>query len=210
MSQRISSACVCAVATWLLHAVPHASGQATEFDFKDPKGVNSAQFLLDSEVEPIMGVAAGISGKLSYDPADPKKTSGKIVVDARTLHTPNERMNEVLHSAEWMDVEQFSTIEFEFKQIREVRDAKNGARELLVAGDFTCRGVTKQLAVPVRVSYLPGKLKSRMRGDGDLLLLRAEFSIKRKDFGIKNDMDGVVVAEDVQVRVLITGTAAKK
>lgn len=207
---RMPTVYFCAAGAWLLLAAANVRAQATEFDFKDPKGVNSVQFLLDSEVEPIMGVAAGVSGKLSYDPREPKKTTGKIIVDAKSLHTPNERMKDVLHSAEWMDVEQFPTVEFEFTEIRDVRDAKNGANELLVAGEFTCRGVKKPLVVPVRISHLPGKLKDRMRGEGDLLLLRAEFAIKRKDFGIKTDMNGVVVAEDVQVRVLITGTAAKK
>ena len=43
-------------------------GDDQEFDFKDSKRVNSLSFFLDSELEPIMGVASGISGKISYDP----------------------------------------------------------------------------------------------------------------------------------------------
>ena len=49
------------------------------FDFKDPKGVNTASFKLDAPLEAISGSANGISGTVTFDPANPGATKGKIV-----------------------------------------------------------------------------------------------------------------------------------
>src|SRR5262245_24217178 len=73
------------------------------FDFKDPKGVNSAQFKLDAPLEAISGSANGISGTVTFDPENPAATKGKIVVTAESLHVPNPMMNGHLHGNQWMD-----------------------------------------------------------------------------------------------------------
>src|SRR6185295_16899303 len=74
------------------------------FDFKDPKGVNNAVFKLDAPLEAITGSANGISGTVTFDPANPGATKGKIVVAAETLQVPNTMMKGHLHSPMWMDV----------------------------------------------------------------------------------------------------------
>src|SRR3954471_13145638 len=76
------------------------------FDFKDPKGVNNAVFKLDAPLEAINGSASGISGTVSYDPANPGATKGKIVIAADTLQLPNPMMKEHLQSGQWLDVKQ--------------------------------------------------------------------------------------------------------
>ena len=81
----------------------------------------------------------------------------------------------------------------------------------MVVGDFECKGVTKEMVVPIKITYLRGQLKKRMRrGKGDLLVLRSAFTIKRSDFGIKPDMGPDTVAEDIEVRVSIVGAARRK
>ena len=46
------------------------------FDFKDPKGVNNVIFKLDAPLEAISGSAGGISGTVTFDPAEPAATKG--------------------------------------------------------------------------------------------------------------------------------------
>lgn len=181
-----------------------------KFDFRDPKGVNTLYFLLDSLLEPMMGLATGISGEVQYDPADAKATAGKITVDAKTLRMGNDAMTKKLAEPEWLDVEKHRALEFAFKKVTEVKEAAAGTRELTVVGDFTCRGVTKEMTVQVKASYLEGKLGERVpRQKGDLLILRSTFTINRKDFGIKPDMGGDIVAEDIEVRVSIVGVCPR-
>lgn len=182
-----------------------------EFDFKDPKGVNSITFVLDSLLEPFSGVASGISGKVTFDPANPKATKGTISVETRSLHLANKGMKETLHGPDWLDVAKNPKIEFAMKEVTDYKSAGENVFELTVVGDMTCKGVTKELTIPVKATYLAGKLGDRsIKMKGDLLVLRAEFSIKRKDFGIKPDTSGQVVAEEIQLRVSIAGVSPKK
>jgi len=200
----------------LIASVPIATAQTTaraaakEFDFKDPKGVNSIAFVLDSLLEPIMGVTTGISGKVSFDPENPKATKGKIAVDAKSLHIENRGMKDTLHGPDWLDVQKHPTIEFTIKDVKQVSTPEPNVFELDVTGDLTCKGVTKPLATKVTATYLPDQLENRSgRMKGDLLLLRSNFVMKRGDFDIKKDMTDKVVAEEIELRVAIAGCFKK-
>jgi polyisoprenoid-binding protein YceI len=189
----------------LFVATAHAAGR--EYDFKDPKGVNSIYFVLESLLEPIMGLASGVSGKVAFDPADPKKTAGKITVEAKTLHTQNKGMTDTLHGPDWLDVKKNPIIEFAFKEIKEAKKTGENAWDLTAVGDFTCKGVTKPITVTVQATHHPGRLSDKFeKKKGDLLVLRSNFTIKRADFGIKSDSTGgPIVADDIEIRVSIVG-----
>ena len=88
-----------------------------QFDFKDPKGVNNAVFKLDAPLEAINGSANGISGTVTFDPANPGTTKGKIVVTTASLKVPNPMMNEHLHSPMWLDATKQPEITFEAKDL---------------------------------------------------------------------------------------------
>jgi polyisoprenoid-binding protein YceI len=186
-------------------------GEVRDFDFKDPKGVNAMTFFLDSLQEPIVGVASDVSGTVKFDPAKPESTTGRLVVQAASLHVPTPRMKEVLHSPGWMDVQKYPEISYVFKEVNHISKPAENVWELQVTGDFTCHGVTKPLKVTIKVSYLPGKLGDRVpKMEGDLLVLRTEFSIKRSDFGINPNTPSTVVADEMQIRAGIVGASPKK
>lgn len=187
------------------HAAPHA------FDFKDPKGVNNVQFKLDAPLESISGHGSGVTGSVNFDPADPSATRGRIVLDTASLTVGNPMMREHLHSANWLDVAQHPTIVFETTRLANVRP--QGAQVLAdVSGKLTVKGVTKEITVPVAFTYLADKLGARV-GDpkikGDLLVLRATFSINRSEFGIQAGQNTDKVAEDIQLSLSIAGAAPR-
>lgn len=191
-----------------------------QYDFKDPKGVNAATFVVDSFIEPIVGYANGISGTITFDPAKPEDTRGKIVIDAKSVRVTHATMTEHLHSPNWLDVQRFPTIEFEIKQIRNLRKTATSAAVLEepeiradiyhaeVVGDFTCKGITKQITVPVTLTHLPRMLQRRSRNmEGDLVVVRTEFKIDRRDFGIHGGVPLIQVGPEVTIRVSIVGVA---
>ena len=188
-----------------------ASAAPLAFDFKDPKGVNNVQFSLDAPLESITGTGTGISGTVTFDPAAPAKTSGKIVLEAATLTVGNAMMTDHLRGNNWLDVAQHPAITFEAVSLANVR---NQGPQILadVKGKLTVKGVTKDVTVPVSFTHLPDKLGARV-GDpkvkGDLLVMRASFAINRSDYGIQPGKNTDKVAETIQLTLSIAGAAKK-
>jgi polyisoprenoid-binding protein YceI len=172
--------------------------------------VNNAVFKLDAPLEAINGSASGISGTVSFDPANPAATTGKIIVSSESLHVPNPVMKEHLHGEQWMDVKKFPEITFEVKSLKNVKTTGD-VTTADVTGTFTARGVTKELTVPVKLTYLKDKLAARTNGQlkGDLLVIRADFSIKRVDFGINPAAPQDKVADAIELTLSIAGASPK-
>jgi polyisoprenoid-binding protein YceI len=179
------------------------------FDFKDPKGVNNIVFTLDAPLEAITGSANGITGTVQFDPENPAATSGKIVVASTSLQVPNSMMKDHLHGQQWMDVKTYPEMTFEAKELKNVKTTDNTTTADL-AGTLKVRDVTKQVTLPVKLTYLKDKLGQRMRGQkGDLLVIRSNFAIKRTDFGINTKAPEEVVSDDIHVSLSIAGASPK-
>lgn len=177
-----------------------------EFDFKDPKKVNNALFLLDAPLESISGTATGITGKVTFDPAKPAATKGKITLDAKTLHVDNPVMREHMLDKGWMDVANHPKIEFVVEKLTNVKtsDTKTSAK---VEGKFSVKGVIRKITVPVTLTYLKGMLAKRNRVPGDLLVLRSDFTIKRSDYKIKPGDNEEKVSDEIEIKLRVAGAA---
>lgn len=199
------------LAAWAATGLVAATLAAPQtFDFKDPKGVNNAVFLLDAPLESINGTANGISGTVQFDPANPGALRGQIVVEAASLHVPNPMMKEHLHGKDWMDVATHKEITFKVTRVANVKTT--GAETTAdVTGNFTLKGVTREITVPVRLSYLPGKLADRTFGrmQGDLLVIRSRFTIKRSEFGINPKAPTDKVADEIELTLSLAGAAPR-
>lgn len=180
------------------------------FDFKDPKGVNNAQFKLDAPLEAISGSASGISGTVTFDAANPGATKGKIIVAADSLTVPNSMMQGHLHGKDWMDVANHKEISFEARELKNVRTTGDTTTADAV-GTFTMKGVSKDVTVPVKLTYLKDKLGLRLpNAKGDLLVIRANFTLKRTDFGINPKAPEDKVANTIDLTLSIAGAAPQK
>lgn len=181
-----------------------------KFDFKDPKGVNTVTFNLDAPLEAIMGSANGISGEVQFDPANPGATKGKIVVAAGSMQVPNSMMKEHMHGKDWMDVANHPNLAFEVESLGNVKTSGD-VITADVSGKLTLKGTTKAVVVPVRFTYLKDKLAARTNGQmkGDLLVIRANFTVKRSDFGINPKAPVDKVADEVALTLSLAGSAPR-
>jgi polyisoprenoid-binding protein YceI len=179
------------------------------FDFKDAKGVNNVIFRTDAPLESINGTATGVSGMVTFDPANPAATKGKIVVTADSLNVPNSMMKGHLHGDQWLDVKKYPEITFELKELKNVKTNAD-VTSADAAGTFTLRGKSKEITVPVKLTYLKDKLSARMPNmKGDLLVIRGSFDIKRSDFGINPGAPADKVSDEINLTLAIAGASPK-
>ena len=179
-----------------------------EFDFKDPKGVNNVIFKTDAPLESINGTATGISGKVTFDPDNPGAVKGKIVVQANSLHVGNPMQKEHLHSDKWLDVAKYPEITFEVESAKNVK-TQGDVTTADVAGKMSLHGVTRSITAPVKMTFLKDKLKARTGKEGDLLVVRANFKIKRSDFGINPGQLEDKVSDEIELNLSIAGAAQR-
>jgi polyisoprenoid-binding protein YceI len=193
----------------LIAATGIALAAPQTFDFKDPKGVNNAGFKLDAPLEAINGNASGVSGTVTFDPANPGATKGKIVVATGSLMLPNPMQKQHMLSDKWLDAAKYPEISFEAKEFKNVQTAGD-ATTADVTGTFTLKGVSKELTVPVKLTYLKDKLGDRLPNQkGDLLVIRASFNIKRGDFNINPGQFEDKVANTIELNLSIAGASPK-
>jgi len=179
-----------------------------EFDFKDPKGVNNVVFKTDAPLESINGVGTGVSGKITYDPANPSALKGKINLAVTSLHVPNPTMKEHLHGGDWLNASQHPDITFEIVSASNVK-TQGEVTTADVIGKMTIKGTTKEIKVPARITFLPGKMKARQGKDGDLLVVRSQFIVKRSDYGINAGKGEEKVSDEIDLSLSLAGSAPK-
>jgi polyisoprenoid-binding protein YceI len=183
---------------------PARGPSGTAFSFKDPKGVNTIGFFIDSQLEPIMGMGTGVAGTIHYDPANPQRFSGTITLSAENLIVGSQRMTAVMQGADWLGVDQFPLVSFVFESARV--EKIEGRSMLMASGTLTVAGQTKPIRVPLSATLIEdGAAKRGAAEAGDLLVLRSKFKIDRKDFGIKVDMPYDRVGKQIVITVAIAG-----
>jgi polyisoprenoid-binding protein YceI len=199
-----------ALATGWLGTAP-AEAAAAKFDFKDPKGVNTVTFTLDAPLEAITGSANGISGEVHFDPAQPAGTKGRIVVQTASMQVPNAMMKEHMLAKDWMDAATHAELVFEVESLSQAKTSGD-VTTAEATGKLTLRGVTKPVTVPVKLTYLKDKLAARSGGQaqGDLLVVRSQFTVKRSDFGINPKAPADKVSDEVQLTLSLAGAAPRK
>lgn len=177
------------------------------FNFADERGRNQVSFFSKAPLEDITGTASGISGTVSFDPANFAKTlKGKISVKVSSMNTGIDLRNQHLRGPNWFNAEKYPDITFEIKSISDVKQPGENKIEFKVKGDFTFHGVTKEIIADAEANYLEESEQTKKRAPGDLLGVRAKFNVKLSDYDIDNQLIGNKVAENIEVSVNIVGS----
>jgi polyisoprenoid-binding protein YceI len=120
----------------------------------------------------------------------------EFTVDTTSIFSDTEKLTAHLKSADFFDVEKYPEAKFVSTKIVE-KAAKGATHE--VTGNFTIRGVTKQVTFPATIAK-----------EGNAVKASTEFTIKRFDFGImyKGKADDLIRDEVLLKISLVAPTEA--
>lgn len=195
---------------------PCHAKMGTVFYVNDPMNRDTVSFTSEAPLEDFVGTTNQIHGYVVFDPADPGKgAAGKFSVPVSSLETGIPLRNEHLQSEMWLDASDHPKITFEFSEVSNLREMKKSAGHTVyegrLTGGLTVHGVTREVHVPVKVSYMQENEQTRKRLPGNLLIGRAEFEVPLADHGVKG-AEGVVgfrVSESIEVEIRFAASDQK-
>ncbi len=128
------------------------------------------------------GKMAGLEGEIKFNPADLKNSFFSVSADAATINTDIDVRDSTLKTKEYLNTQQYPTIQFVSKQI----STGSRAGMYLVKGTLTIKGISKDINFPFTVTT---------KNEG--IQLTGEMRINRLDFKI--GVGSVVLSDNLIV-----------
>ncbi len=146
-----------------------------------------------------MGRFTGVSGEFRFDPARPTDASVAAEIDVASLWLGDEAWQRKVLSDDFFDARRWPTMRYMSTRVESLGDDR-----LRVEGELTLRGITRPVALDVRIN--------RVGRNSFTLQHRAGFSatatIKRSDFGMRRLL--AAVGDEVEIRLEIEGVRVRR
>jgi polyisoprenoid-binding protein YceI len=182
--------------------VSPAAADATETYEVDADHAN-VKFEVRHFMSRVSGAFNTFEGTISIDRAQPEASSVEFTIQANSIDTNNDKRDEHLRSPDFFDVASHPTITFESTSVKKV-----GEDSYEVTGDFTMRGVTKSITLPVRVL---GEMKDPW--GNQRIGFETSTTIDRKRYGVSwnqtLDQGGLILGDDVEVSIHLEAVETK-
>ena len=177
------------------------SAQATQWKI-DPMHSEADFAIKHMAISTVHGSFHGLSGVITFDPANVAKSSVEATIPVDTVDTGVAPRDTDLKSPRFFDATQFPTMTFKSTSVRKAGDHYD------VAGDLTLHGVTKPVVLKLEE---PGKEETGMDKKSVHRGFTATTTINRQDFGLT--FNGTLSSGDAvlgdEVKIEIDIDAAK-
>jgi polyisoprenoid-binding protein YceI len=149
----------------------------------------------------VPGYFRDFTGSINFDGKDVTKSTVEFTAKMESVDTGVAGRDKHLRTADFFEVEKYP--EMTFKSTKVEKKGKN----VLVTGDLTMKGMTKQISFPVTVA---GFVKDQR---GTKIGVTAETTINRRDFGVNygsNMPNGIAtLSDDIKVVLNVEGNLQK-
>lgn len=175
------------------------SGDVQAETYKIDATHSAVDFSIRHMVGRTKGRFAEFSGTIMYDAAKPAQTKISGTIQAASINTDNEKRDGHLRSPDFFAVEEHPTITFVTTKAEKVTD-----KLLMVTGNLTMRGVTKEVSLAVEILGTGTNPMSKKAQIG----MATELTIKRSDYGVNHWSDTAgVLGDEVKVSVVVEANA---
>ena len=161
--------------------------------FQIDKNHSMAGFKVRHLFTQVTGRFDDLSGTVTWDEAEPTKSSVELTIQAASINTSHEGRDEHLRSADFFDAVKYPTLTFKSTKIEKT----DKANMFKVHGDLTMRGVTKPVVIDLEVLGFGDVSGGRVAG------FNATTKINRQDFGITwnktLDAGGTMLSDEVTI-----------
>ena len=143
----------------------------------------------------VRGHFSELAGTLQYDPQHVENSAVSVAIQAASVETRDAKRDGHLKSLDFFDAEKFPELSFHSTQWQHKNDD-----ELLVKGDLTIRGVTREVVLTVERTP---ELKDPW--GGTRVGFTGRTKVNRKDFGLTwnaaLEAGGVLVGDEVAITI---------
>jgi polyisoprenoid-binding protein YceI len=177
----------------LLLAVSFISQVRAADEYKiDPAHTSLTFSVRHMGISNVKGHFDDFTGTVVMDAGAVKEIKGTVKV--KSVNTGVEKRDTHLKTADFFDVEKFPEMTFTTKS------SKTEDNHTVFVANFTLRGVTKEVTVPIKVSGPAKDPEGKTR-----IGLQANASLNRKDYGIKFnaalESGAALVGEEVTIEI---------
>ena len=167
---------------------------------------NQATFESNAPLEDIVGTSNKLNVMVMINTNDiTKMPKAKVAVDLSNLKTGIALRDEHVKSPNWLDTKKYPNATFMLNNLSSVSSNKLEDKRKVRAtahGKFSVHGITKEISVPVELTYFKENAMTKAKMPGNLLKVKGKFNIKLGDYGIKiPSMVAAKLSEDILVSV---------
>ncbi|HVE39197.1 MAG TPA: YceI family protein [Planctomycetota bacterium] len=136
-------------------------------------------FQSKNDLTDILGATHNVVGNAAID-FDAGKGKCSLSVPAVTLNSGMADRDNAMRSATWLNVKQHPNIEFKAEKAT-LTEKPNG---WTIDGQFSLRGVTKDLSIKAEVKRVPASIAQKLGFEGSCIKVITGFKLKLADYGI--------------------------
>jgi len=126
------------------------------------------------EINWVEGRFKDFNGVIRFDEADITKSTVEFTAKVESIDTGVAQRDQHLRTADFFDVAKFPEMSFKSTKVE-----RKGKDSYVLTGDFTLKGVTKQVAIPFTIAGAIKDARGNLRFG-----IEAQTKINRQDYGI--------------------------
>ena len=162
-------------------------------------------FQSDAPLEKIKGGSNQVIGYAVAGRDSPANLqAGEWQLPVKSIRTGIELRDEHLAGKDWLDAESHADIVFQVSGVKSIKEARKtdkfSSYTATLTGDMTIHGVTRPLTITgAAITLLPASEQTAKIAKGDLMSIRATYSVSLSDYEVSHAVIGDKVANDVEI-----------